>query len=58
MDIKDEVAALRQRVEALEDQLNIVLMMVAKPEHAPELTPVQESEPQIIHDYKVINFPI
>jgi hypothetical protein len=57
MDIKDQVAGLRKQVEALSEMLGIVLMMLTH--HAPELPPQPvEAEPQIIHDYKDINFPI
>jgi hypothetical protein len=63
MNIEDEVTALRKRVEALEDQLQIVVMMLAQP--APEPTPepasptvVQEPEPRFITDFRDINFPI
>jgi hypothetical protein len=63
MDINDEVAVLRQHVEALQDQMRIVLMMLAQPapepaqETTPERKPSTEEVP-ILHDLKSINFPI
>jgi hypothetical protein len=52
--LQSRVEKLGEEVEALQSQMSIVLMMLSQP--APE--PVQEPEPQIIHDYKDINFPI
>jgi hypothetical protein len=54
MDANKRIEALESQVSALQEQMQIVLMMLAQP--APE--PVQEAEPPIIHDYKEINFPI
>jgi hypothetical protein len=58
MDINDEVAVLRQHVEALQDQMRIVLTMLSQPalEPAPQPEPVRE--PEIITDLTQINFPI
>ena len=52
MGVKEQIEALRQQVVVLQDQMQIVLLMLSKPE------PAQEPEPRIIIDFKDISFPI
>jgi hypothetical protein len=60
MDINDEVAVIRQHVEALQDQMRIVLMMLSQPapKPAPQPEPAQPVEPRVITDLTQIDFPI
>jgi hypothetical protein len=59
MDANKRIEALEAQVTALQDQMSIVLLMLAQPapEPAPQSVPVQEAEPQAIN-FKDINFPI
>jgi hypothetical protein len=57
MDANKRIEALESQVSALQDWLSIVLMMLSKPEPAPQSAPAPE-EPQVITDFKQINFPI
>jgi hypothetical protein len=58
MDANKRIKALETQVTALQDWLSIVLMMLSKPEPAPQPEPAQPVEPRVITDLTQINFPI
>ena len=60
MDLNEQIEALRQQVVALQEQMQIVLMMLAEPAPGPvpQSAPAPEPEPQVITDFTQINFPI